>query len=324
MGWIIVGVLSGLVAIDLVIHGIAALLILPLFERKIPFGVRPSPPDPDAEPVSFPTTHGLTLRGGLYRQRDANPLGLVIFCPELEGNHWSALTYAEALWKAGFDVLAFDFRNQGESDCLPGYDPLHWLTEYEVSDVLAAVAYVRSRSDLRHLPLGLLGISRGGGAALAAAARCRQVRCIACEGVFSTDGLMLHYTLRWASLYAPHWLLRLFPIWHIRWTLQITRLLSRLRKRCRWTNLERRLLRLRDRPVLMIAGARDTYVPPEITQSLCRRIGRSCRSVWIVPDAKHNMAREVAPAEYDHRLVEFFSRMTRDRNPANIRPSATA
>jgi pimeloyl-ACP methyl ester carboxylesterase len=310
VGWWIVGIIAGLIVFDLLVHVAFALFAVRIFERKIPFTVNSHPPHPEAERVSFLSTKGIVLRGALYRQAARPARGLIIFCPELEGNHWSALSYCAGLWEGGYDVLAFDFRNQGESDHLSGYDPLHWLTNFEVDDVRAAIRYARERPDLdAAAPLGLVGISRGGGAALAAAAKCPDVRAVACEGAFSTQTLMMHFALRWASLYIPEWVLKPIPSWHIRWTLNVAQLLSQRRRCCRYTKLERLLPRLRDRRILLVAGERDTYVPTEIARSLCRRIGQGAGSatVCLVKGAKHNLARQVDPAAYDKRLVDFFN-----------------
>jgi fermentation-respiration switch protein FrsA (DUF1100 family) len=160
------------------------------------------------------------------------------------------------------------------------------------------------------LKIGLMGISRGAGAALSAAARSSDVHCVACEGAFSTAGLLLHFTLRWASLYIPAWMLKPIPFWHIRITLAITQWLSQIRRRCKYTKLERWLPGLRNRPVLMIAGSRDTYVHPEISTMLFNRIGANHATLWMVEGAKHNMARQVDQEAYDNRLVEFFSQMS--------------
>lgn len=45
------------------------------------------------------------------------------------------MTYCQGLVVAGFHVLSVDFRNQGESDSIPGYVPIHWVSEYELDDV---------------------------------------------------------------------------------------------------------------------------------------------------------------------------------------------
>ena len=309
MGWIVVSVLAILLAVEFILHGVYGAIMLRSFVRKLAFGVEPDSPDPDAEAVSFPAADGLTLRGSLYRHTASPARGVVVFCPEYGGNHWSAGWYARGLCRAGFDLLAFDCRNQGESDARDNYDPLHWVTEFEVEDVLAAIRYTRSREDLKELPVGLFGISRGGGAALAAAARCRDVRCVAADGAFSTGSLFMHFTLRWAVLYAPQWLLSVLPDWHLKWTITIVQRIAELRRRCRYVCLERLLPRLNGIPTLLVAGARDSYVHTDIPLELSKQMGDGPHEVWIVEGAKHNMARHVDSETYDSKLIALFSTM---------------
>jgi pimeloyl-ACP methyl ester carboxylesterase len=314
--WAVLGIVAGLVVLDLLIHVIAAVVyILPILERSPPFGVESTTPCPHAEPVEFPTTDGLTLRGSLHLPAEGQPIGLIVFCPELEGDHWSAPRYCRGLIDAGFGILSFDFRNQGHSDHLAGYSPIHWLTEYEVSDVLAAVDFVKRTALIGDLPTGLLGISRGGSAALTAAARRPHIRGVACEGAFSISTMSLHYAMRWASLYMPHWVLSLFPIWHFRVTLALARWISQQRRHCRYVVLENWLPKLADRPILMIVDGRDTYVLPEISETLFGSFPKGAQQ-WVVPSAKHNMARDVEPAEFDRRIVEFFSRIVHESSGA--------
>lgn len=320
MLWGVLGVVVGLAVVDLLVRGLAVHSILPILERSPPFSVEPTPPCPKAEPITIPARDGLALRGSLHVPSEGKPRGVVIFCPELGGDHWSAAWYCHGLLAAGFAVLAFDFRNQGESDALPGYAPIHWLTEFEAGDTISAIDYARQRADLRGLPLGLFGISRGGSAAVVAAARCPDVRSVACEGVFSISGLSLHYTLRWASLYYPAWLIRLIPIWHFRGTLAIARRISQWRRHCEYVVLEEWLPRLAGRPALMIVDGRDTYVLPEISDALFQSFPQESSQRWLVDFAKHNMAREVDPAEFDRRIVEFFSQMV----PPASRPASPA
>lgn len=312
MAWIVFWVLIGILAANFVAQGICVTKILPIFENRPPFGVEFSPPDPDAETLTIPSTNELNLRGSFYRAAAQPPRGLVIFAPEMGGNHWSAMSYGQALQDAGFHVLSFDFRNQGESDHMPGYDPSHWLSQYEVADLKAVLRYVRHRDDLRGLPMGLFGISRGGCAVLAVGAVSNDVKAVVCEGVSTTRSMLLHYTLRWASLYVPGWVMKLSPLWHIRLTLEMARIVSQYRLGRRFTMLERVLPRLRNRPVLVIADGRDTYVPSEIAEHVGECIGGDKCEVWIVPDARHNGARTVDKENYDRRLVEVFNKMAVD------------
>ena len=300
-------VLGGLLLIELLVQAALVRIIRRLFEQGPPFLVEHEPPDPAAEPVAFHTADGLTLRGCLYHHLEQPPRGVIIFCHEFGGNHRSALTYCQGLWNSGFDILAVDFRSQGDSDQLGGYEPLHWLTEFEVEDTLATIRYTRNRDELRDLPLGLFGISLGAGAALVAAARnLGVVDAIAVDGAYATDVMMRHFTPRMATLVVPDWVYRLIPGWHTRLTFKLVRWTSQLRRRVRYPAVERSLPSLQGQPVLFISGARDTYVLPEVTAELYQLKGAGAPAPWIVPRAKHNLGRQVATAEYDRRLVEFF------------------
>lgn len=304
---VLIALVLCVIGLELLFQFVVLKLALPIFERKPPFGGERYPSDPSAEPITIPTSYGLRLQGSLFRTLQERPRGLILFCHELDSDRWSALAYCEGLLAAGFDILAFDFRNHGDSDTMPGYEPSCWLTTFEVDDVLAAVAYIAGRPDLKRLPLGVFGVSRGGSAALVAAARCDSVLRVCTDGAFSCNGMLAHFTTRWASLYFPGWLLRLQPRWHFLSCLWVIRSASELRRGCRYANIEKDLGRLGEKPLFMLSGERDTYVNPELTHNLLAHTGHDETCVWIVPGAKHNLARQALPDEYDRRLIEFFS-----------------
>jgi uncharacterized protein len=302
-----------LVGLELLFQFVVLKVALPIFEGKPLFGTEHYPHDPSAEAITIPTSYGLRLQGSLFRTLQGEPRGLILFCHELDSDRWSALAYCEGLLSAGFDVLAFDFRNHGDSDVMPGYEPTCWVTSFEVDDVLAAVAYIGKRPDLKGLPLGVFGVSRGGGAALVAAAECDSVRRVCTDGGYSCNEMLIHFTARWGRLYFPNWLMNLQPRWHLLATLWVIRSASELRRGCEYANIENAVSRLRDKPLFMLSGERDTYVIPRITINLQARSGQSEPGVWIVPGAKHNLARQVATDEYDRRLVEFFAPLEQAR-----------
>ena len=315
MIWAIVG-LSVLVLADAVIQWNAVRVVLALIENSPPFRVESLPPDPDAEPFSVRTRDGITLRGCLYRHTEQTPRGLIVFCPEFASNHRSAMLYCSALSRAGFHVLTFDFRNHGDSDSMPGYEPLHWLTKYEVLDLNAIVDHVYSRPDLNELPLGLFGISRGGGAALYVAARRPEVLQVATEGAFTTDMLMMSHARHFIPIIVPALVAKIIPDWHIKVTVAVARWISQRRRHCHYVQLERVLPKLANKPALIIAGQRDTYVLADVAQGLVRLIGQP-QALWTVAKAKHNLARSVNPAEYDRRLVEFFMNLDQPTESEN-------
>lgn len=306
MIWYVLSAVAVLVLADLLARIYFGSIVLRHFETKPAFNIAPSPADPRGELIEIPATGGLTLRGSLYRQTFRSPLGLIVYCPELDGNHWSALSYCEALYDAGFEILSFDVRNQGDSDYQPGYEPLQWFTSREADDVRSVFRWIAEQPELQSLPLGVMGVSRGSTAALLAAAEYPQVRAVCCEGAYTTAGLQLRYSQRWSVLYIPVWLIRLIPVWHYRSTLALTRRVSEWRRGCRYVIIERWFKALRDRPVLLIGGERDNYVPPDVVESLARRINGSSTRCWIVPRSRHNGGRVAAPELYDQTLLRFF------------------
>lgn len=281
-------------------------LVIRIFESKPPFQVATPRPNPFAERISFKTADGLTLRGSIHHSNHEQSKGLILFCPELEGSHWSASHYGQGLLDAGFDLFSFDFRNQGESDFQPGYSPLHWPTAHEVEDVRAAIRYIKNRPDLDEMPLGVMGVSRGTIPAMIIAAESDDVKAVCLEGAYSVDSLMVHYISRWAEIYVPRMLLPILPTWHIRMTATLVRWTSQLRTNRPYAVLENWLPQLKDRHVLLIAGDRDTYVHPDVGRGLMRRINSRLTQFWLVKKAKHNQARKVNPDEYDDRVAEFF------------------
>jgi len=309
--WTICGLLLGILLIDLIVRCVIVRVIVRVFEQLPSFGVTLGKPNPDARCLEFPTTHGLTLRGSLYLPKQVAPRGLVVFCPELEGNHWLAMEYGQGLVDAGFAVFAFDFRNQGDSDALPGYSPAHWPTYFELSDALAAIDFIRGQPEMESLPMGLLGVSRGGVVALAAAARRPCIQAVVCDSSFSTDIMMSFHAQRWASLYVPDWLLRVVPDWHVRVTCLMIRWYSQLKRRMRYLVIEKGVRRLKSRSILLISGSRDSYVPVAVAQQLQKCIGDHCQ-LWVVAGAKHNRARMTEPEAYDQQICGVFGHMVAD------------
>ena len=56
----------------------------------------------------------------------------MVYCHEFLSDRWSYRPYIDRLRDLGFDVFTFDFRNHGESQSEPGYEPMHWASDREV------------------------------------------------------------------------------------------------------------------------------------------------------------------------------------------------
>ncbi len=280
-----------------------------VFEEKpllIPLRVTPTA---EGETVTFPNGDGQALAGTYLKARTEKRVGVVIFCHEYLGDRWGVLPYADHLRDRGFDLFAFDYRNHGKSEVDPSYgSPLQWVTDHEVADVRAAVAYVGSREDADPAGVGLFGISRGGGSALCAAAKDAKVWGVITDGAFPTRGMMVGYVSRWAEIYVTNkWLWRVMPTFIFQYLCWAARIRIQKRQRCRYPDIETAVRRLSPRPWLMIHGQKDAYVSAKIARNFFAYAGEP-KEFWLVPAAKHNRCREKEPVAYAEHVAEFCER----------------
>jgi pimeloyl-ACP methyl ester carboxylesterase len=281
--------------------------ILRVFQEKPLFISPRGQPVPSAEDVVFPTGNGLMLRGCYLRHSARQRRGVILFGLEYGSNRWACLPYCEQLLDAGYDIFAFEPRGQGESDPQPGYEPLQWVTELEVEDSRAALTYLKGRSDADPRGVGLLGISKGGGAGLLAAVDDPWVRCFVTDGIFATHATLVRYMRKWIAIYSTWFVLqRWVPLWYYSYFAGLAlRRLSRVRC-CRFPHLEKAMARLGPRPLFMIHGGGDTYIKPELAEALFAR-ARASKELWMVEGAKHNQALHLAADEYKRRVLDFFN-----------------
>jgi pimeloyl-ACP methyl ester carboxylesterase len=279
--------------------------LIRIFQEKPLFIIPRGQPLSEAEEVRFATRDGLML-SGCYLRAPSPRRGVILFGLEFGSNCWACRAYCEHLVEKGFDVFAFESRNQGSSDAMPGYEPLQWVTTYEVGDVEAALAYLKSRPDADPRGIGFFGISKGAGAGLTVATRDPYIRCCVTDGVFASYTTLVPYMKQWFRIYNDHYAIQgLIPLWFygligLAGIRQIER-----ERRCRFPHLERYLPRLTPRPLMMIHGLADTYIKAEMTNRLFA-FARQPKELWLVENAKHNQALQVAGEEYRQRVLRFF------------------
>ena len=274
---------------------------------------------PEGEITSFPSRDGHTLRG-MFIDRPAGVAdrGTVIFCHEYASDMLSAGRYAMPLVQAGYTVFTFDFRGHGQSSMPPHYEPRHWPSHHEVNDLLAAVAYVKTRRDIRRTGVGIFGISRGASLAAIAAALNPSVRCLVLDGTFSTDYSIEELMRRWAEIFAERVGSATHPDFVYRFFRAMTLFYVELKCRCRYPSTRKALTALGPTPALFISGERDTYVRPEQTRALyAAKPGE--KDIWICPDAKHNQAVAADPKTYAEKITSFFDRHLADETAADSR-----
>lgn len=276
-----------------------------IFQERPLFVIPRGQPVEGAEDVRLTTADGLALRG-CYLKGTGDRLGVILFGLEFGSNRWACVPYCQHLLDAGYDVFTFESRNQGDSDRMPHYEPLQWVTDYEVEDTRAALRYLKARPDADPRGVGLFGISKGAGAGLLAAADDAYVRCCVTDGVFATYTTLVPYMRQWFRIYNKGYSMQgLLPSWYYGKVGKVGLRRIEKERRCRFPHLEVLISRLAPRPLLMIHGEGDTYIKAEMAQALFDR-ARQPKEFWLVENAKHNQALQVAAGEYERRVREFF------------------
>ncbi|MEK6239104.1 MAG: alpha/beta hydrolase [Planctomycetales bacterium] len=297
-------------------------IYLPICARvftEIPWmKAKAEPPLDPAEECEFTTEDGVTLRGSYLATPAAQRLGTVVYCHELTGDRWGAVPYLESVWREGFDVFAFDFRNHGASDSVPDYLPLPYTTEYELLDVKAAVDFVAERQNGSDSKLALMGVSRGGTTALSWAARDARIHAVVTDGAFPLVPTLNCYLRRYCRIFTflgpiVDWLPEWWASWHMGWTVRHVQRVRTLQfVRLEW------MVHQIQQPVMMVHGARDNYIPLSAAETISRKL-RNLKEMWVVPKAKHNRAIYVAGDEYLPKLAAFL-RENLAEQPPHIAP----
>lgn len=282
--------------------------VMRIFEEPPMFLAPPSQPIADAESVELSTRSGRRLAGSYFPALNGPRRGVILFCHEFTANRWLVEPYLGFLRDQGFDLFSIDFCNHGDSDPAPGYRPLQWVTAHEIEDVESAIAYLKTRRDTPADGIGVFGVSKGGGAALVAAARDSFVRCVATDGAFPTHDTVTHYEMKWVDIYSSHpQLYRALPRRFYHMIGEMVIWWASIRRRVHYVRVEAGMRALRGRPLLMIHGMHDNYIHRDIVARFAE-MHKGPRELWLVKGAKHNGCLAKAGAEYRRRVGEFFRR----------------
>jgi pimeloyl-ACP methyl ester carboxylesterase len=280
-------------------------ILVRIFQEKplfiLPFGQ----PVAGAEDVTLTTPDGIQLQG-CYLHTPGPRKGVVLFGLEFGSNRWGCVPYCEFLREQGYDIFTFEMRGQGKSPAQPGYEPLQWVTDFEVIDFQTALAYLKSRPDRHPNGVGFFGLSKGAGAGLIVAARDEFIRCCVTDGAFGTFTTMMPYLKQWMFIYIrQRWIANMLPHWYLRLLAKMAIRRVEAERRCHYPGLEKALTRLAPRALFMIHGGADNYIKPDMARALFDLAGPP-RDFWLVDGAKHNQAMNVANGEYQRRVLEFF------------------
>jgi fermentation-respiration switch protein FrsA (DUF1100 family) len=197
------------------------------------------------------------------------------------------LGIGSGLWRAGNNVLLFDWRSRGQSDVAQ-----HSLAYYELRDAEAAVAYAIKR--IPEARLGLMGYSMGASVALLLAAREPRVAAIAADSPFTGIAEVVAHGA--AQLRLPPQLV--VPMadrltgWRYGYRFGAVRPIEAVAA-------------ISPRPLLLIHGAADSLIPVSHAHELFAA-AREPKQRWIVEGAEHCGAYFADRTGYVARTAEFF------------------
>jgi uncharacterized protein len=164
---------------------------LMLLSRREPVTRTPAEVGLPFEPVRFPATDGVGIKGWFVpaQGNGAEPAPAIVF---VHGWMWNRsgnvagkvpiddrdvdfLPATKALHDAGYSVLLYDVRGHGESEKGKGFLS---FGPVEKRDFVGAVTYLRSRADVDSDRIGSIGISMGGTIALYGAPEAQPIKAI--------------------------------------------------------------------------------------------------------------------------------------------------
>lgn len=214
--------------------------------------------------------------------------GTVVLCHGYPGSRSETLPLIPFLHRAGYSVLAFDFRRLGASG-----GKMSTVGLQETRDLRAAVDEARRRSSA---PVYVIGLSMGAAVALMEASDDDRVQAVVADS--SYDDLD-QQTRRRIGQFLP-WPLRgplgAWAVW-----LGTNAAGEPLAN----ASPLRAVGRMAPRPVLFIHCAGDRVVPVSASRRLHEAAG-SPKSLWVLPDGGHILAYQRQTAEYERRVLDLL------------------
>ncbi|GAC1566527.1 MAG: alpha/beta hydrolase [Ktedonobacteraceae bacterium] len=244
--------------------------------------------DLPAEEIFFSPTEGNHKVSGWYIPHPGATTTIIV-SPGYRSLKTDVLGISAFLWKAGHNILAFEYHGHGTEVGTPvtlGYS--------EINDFLGAVAYAKERAPETHL--GVIGYSMGAAVAIMAMARSNDVEALVSDSAFATHASVVDYQLRRVFRRSS----RL-----VTWTAD-TLLWWRAGYHFNQVEPLRDIAKLAPRPILIIHGGKDSLVDPHDAPMLYAA-AQEPKELWILPNADHCGVYFEDRAAYVKKITEFFN-----------------
>jgi len=246
------------------------------------------PTDLPAKSISLVSDSGTAVAG--WHIPAETPEGVVVLLHPIRGSRLSMLERARLLRAAGYSIVMIDLQAHGES---PGEHIT--VGHLEKHDVLAAVEFARQKHPQE--PIGVLGVSLGGAAALLSSPL--GIDALVLESVYLNINDAVHN--RVAAQLGP---LSVIPA-----ELLLVQLAPRL-------GISPSRLRPIDHvssvgcPICLISGTEDRHTTAKETEQMFAA-ARQPKELWLVDGAAHVDLYSASPEEYKKRVVGFLNQHMR-------------
>lgn len=266
-----------------------------------PYFITPFETGADFEPVQFPGPDGeYELRGWWLLRPETDRV--IVACHGYRGSKSELIGIATAMWRAGYNVLMFDFRGHGEAIGAPvtlGY--------HEVRDFHAAMDYVARRVPAAQI--GVMGFSMGATVAILGSADRPEVRAVMADSPFTTHTDVVAHNVG-KTLHLPG---RPFAL--------IADVFLGLNAGYHGADVAplRRVAELAPRPLLLIHGTADEVIPVEQSR---RIFAAACepKELWLGEGAPHCGTYFLDRPYFCRRVAEFFDRAFEHEREAGAVP----
>jgi len=243
--------------------------------------------DLPAEVVTFPPQNGEYQVSGWFIPRPQATTTILV-CPGYRTPKSDLLGISAHLWRAGHNVLAFEYYGHGTPIGTPvtlGYS--------EINDFYGAIDFAKQRAPQTRL--GVVAYSMGASIAIMCSARNNDIEALVLDSAFATHWSVVDYNVRRAF----H-----LPSAPFVWTADY---LMWWRARYRFHQVEplREIANISPRPILLIHGGKDSIVDPNDATLLYNAAGEP-KELLFLPEADHCGAYFADRVAYTNKVLHFF------------------
>lgn len=284
------GMLAGGLALGTVGAGYYAVRALTAPNKPRPdgeFTITPFETGVTFEDVRFPAEGMDHLVSGWWLVRPETSR-VIIGCTGYRARKSDLIGISSALWRAGFNVLLFDYHGHGDA-----LGQRVTLAHREMSDFFGALDYALQR--VPEARIGVLGYSMGASIAIMGAARRPEIRAVVADSPFATHADVFSYriaqTLRVPATPVASVANRMLPYvagYHAEDVAPL-----------------HEIVEIAPRPILLIHGCDDTAIPVAHTRRLYDAAGEP-KALWLVEGAEHCGAYFMDRPAYCDRIAQFF------------------